>query len=165
MLAALAAYTDHAVLGVGPGQYLPYYSVEYQGKPEISIRELAEPRRAHSLYLEIAAETGTIGLLVFLAIPLLLLRDLGRIRRALSKRRPDLARLAAAFTLSIVAYLGTGAFLHLSYERYYWFMIGLASAAVGVLGRVAAEVGNGRRAERGGGPPEFQVSGRVETSC
>jgi hypothetical protein len=33
---------------------------------------------------------------------------------------------------SVVAYLGTAMFLHLSYERYFWFMIALANVA-GVL--------------------------------
>jgi putative inorganic carbon (hco3(-)) transporter len=133
MLAALAAYTDHAVLGVGPGQYLPFYSVEYQALPEISLRELSVPRRAHSLYLEMAAETGTVGLLVFLSIPLLLLRDLRVLRLRLQPVRPDLARWAAGFSLAVLAYLGTGVFLHLAFERYYWFMMGLTAAAVGGL--------------------------------
>jgi O-antigen ligase len=133
MLAALAAYTDHPVLGVGPGQYATYHSVRYQGLPEISIREIPIPRRAHSLYLEIAAETGTVGLAIFMAIPLLLLLDLGRLRRALLPWRPDLAHLAAGFTLMLLAYLGTGVFLHLAYERYYWVMIALAASVVGAL--------------------------------
>jgi O-antigen ligase len=107
--------------------------VRYQGLPEISFREIPLPRRAHSLYLEIAAETGTVGLVIFMAIPLLLLMDLGRHRRALFAARPDLARLAAGFTLMLLAYLGTGVFLHLAYERYYWVMIAMAAAAVGAL--------------------------------
>ncbi|HUF76929.1 MAG TPA: O-antigen ligase family protein [Longimicrobiales bacterium] len=133
MLAALAAYTDHPVLGVGPGQYLHYYSVYYQGLPEISIRAIPEPRRAHSLYLELGAELGTIGLVAFLAIPLLLLRDLRVLRLGLAERRPDLSRLAASFSLVLLAYLGTGVFLHLAFERYYWFMIGMTAAAAGEL--------------------------------
>ena len=133
MLAALAAYTDHPVLGVGPGQYMPYYSVYYQSLPDISIREIAEPRRAHSLYLELGAESGTLGLVAFLAIPLLLLRDLRALRITLAKRRPDLARVAASFSLVLLAYLGTGVFLHLAFERYYWFMVGMTAAAAGVL--------------------------------
>jgi O-antigen ligase len=137
MLAALAAYTDHAVLGVGPGQYLPFYSVEYQALPEISVRELAEPRRAHSLYLELGAEVGTLGLLVFLAIPILLLRDLRALRQDLRYTNPPLSRLAAGFSLLVLAYLGTGVFLHLAFERYYWFMIGLAAAGAGILQRAA----------------------------
>jgi O-antigen ligase len=143
MLAGLAAYTDHAVLGVGPGQYVPYYSVYYQSLPEISIREISVPRRAHNLYVEIAAETGTAGLVVFMAIPLLLLRDLRAIRLLLMRRRPDLARAAAGFSLLILAYLGTGMFLHLAYERYYWFMVGLTAAAAGILDRWTSD-----------GPPE-----------
>jgi hypothetical protein len=137
MLAALAAYVDHPVLGVGPGQYLAFHSVRYQALPEISLRELAVPRRAHDLYVEVAAESGTIGLLVFMAIPLLLLSDLLRLRREMRPRRPDLARVAGGFVLAIVSYLGTGVFLHLALERYWWFMVALAAAAVGVLRRSA----------------------------
>ena len=135
MLSAFAAFSDHPVLGVGPGQYMPYYSVRYQALPEISLRELPTPRRAHDLYLEIAAETGLVGLVVFLTIPLLLLRDLEVLRRDLSGPRPDLARLAAGFTLALLAYLGTGVFLHLAFERYYWFLVALTAAAVGIMDR------------------------------
>lgn len=134
MLSALAAYVEHPILGVGPGQYMPYYSIYYQSLPEISIREIAHERRAHSLYLELAAELGTVGLVVFLLIPLLLLRDLRALRLALQDaRRPDLARLAASFSLVLLAYLGAGVFLHLAFERYYWFMVGMTAAAAGVL--------------------------------
>ena len=139
MLAAIAAYADHPVLGVGPGQYAPYHSVRYQGLPEISFREIPIPRRAHSLYLEIAAETGTVGLVIFLAIPLLLLLDLERLRRSLVSGRPKLAHLAAGFTLMLLAYLGTGVFLHLAFERYYWLMIALAASAVGALRHAESE--------------------------
>lgn len=153
MLASLAAYTDHPVLGVGPGQYMPYHSVRYQALPEISIRELPTPRRAHNLYLEIGAETGTVGLVIFLAIPLLLLRDLEGLRRQLSPRRPELARLAAGFTLVLLSYLGTGVFLHLAFERYYWFVVALAAAAAGILDRVdVGDVGHGDAARVAGRP-------------
>jgi hypothetical protein len=134
MLSALAAYTDHPVLGVGPGQYTAFHAVKYQSLPEISFREIAEPRRAHNLYLEMAAETGTVGLVVFLAIPFLLLLDLRGLRLSLYWRdRPDLARLATGFTLVLLAYLGTGIFLHLAYERYYWIMVALTACTVGAL--------------------------------
>lgn len=141
MLAAFAAYTDHPVVGVGPGQYMPYHSVYYQSLPEISIRELATPRRAHSLYFEIAAETGTLGLLIFMAMPFLLLRDLEAVRRDLTGLRPDLARVAAGFSLVVLGYLGTGVFLHLAYERYYWFILAVTSAAIAVLDRHARDSG------------------------
>jgi O-antigen ligase len=133
MLAALAAFIDHPLIGVGPGQYVAFHSQYYQSLPEISIRDLTEPRRAHNLYLEMAAETGTMGLVIFMAIPLLLLRDLELLRRSAWPRSPKRAQLAASFSLVVLSYLGTGVFLHLAYERYYWFMVALASAAVGIL--------------------------------
>jgi O-antigen ligase len=117
-----------------------YYSQHYQALPEISVREIAEPRRAHNLYLEMAAEVGLIGLLVFMAIPLLLLRDLRLLRLELQRRAPPLARLSAAFTLMLLAYLGTGMFLHLAFERYYWLMIGLTAGGVGALAAAAEEI-------------------------
>jgi len=133
MLSALAAFVDHPVLGVGPGQYVPYHALRYQSLPEISFREIAVPRRAHNLYLEIAAEMGTVGLLLFLTIPFLLLKDLETVRRALAPGRPDLARWAAVFMMTLFAYLGSGMFLHLAFERYYWLMIGLTASAAAVL--------------------------------
>lgn len=137
-LAAVYAFIEHPVLGVGPGQYLPHYSVHYQLKPEISFRHLPEPRRAHNLYAEFAAETGVPGILVFLSIPALLLRRLWKRRRALLSNRPDLAFLATAFGLGLLAYLGTGVFLHLAFERYYWLFVALTAAACHVL---SGEVG------------------------
>jgi hypothetical protein len=133
MLAALAAYADHPIVGVGPGQYLHFHSVRYQSRPGISLRELPQPRRAHDLYLEIAAETGTLGLAAFMAIPLMLLIQLWRLVRKLHDHRPDLARYASAFALVLLSYLGTGVFLHLAFERYYWLMIALTSCAVRLL--------------------------------
>ena len=133
MLAAFNAFADHPIVGVGPGQYTPLYSVEYQQSLETKFRNLRHARRGHTLYFELAAETGVIGLVTFLAIPLLLLAELWRLRRRYMDRSPELAHLATAFWLSIAAYLGTAVFLHLAYERYYWFLIALTAAAVKIM--------------------------------
>jgi len=130
MLAAWNVFLDHPVLGVGPGQYAPVYSVQYQTLPGVAFRDLSVPRRAHSLYLEMAAELGLVGLTVFLALVGLLLRDLWRERRgAHSGQRSD---LVTAFALALVGYLATAVFLHLSFERYFWLLVALASAALHV---------------------------------
>lgn len=130
MLAALNVFLDHPVLGVGPGQYMPFYSEEYHQNPAIKFRDIREVRRAHTLYFEMAAETGLVGLACFLGIPLVLLRQLWSERRRWTGRHRGRADLATAFWLAIVAYLGTAVFLHLSYERYYWLLLALAAAAV-----------------------------------
>lgn len=158
MLAAGWVFLEHPVVGVGPAQYMPFYSEEYQLRPEIDFRHLPKPRRAHNLYAEVAAEGGTIGLALFVAIPGLLLAGLWRERQRWSDRRPDLAEIATGFGVAIVAYHGTGMFLHLAYERYYWLLLALAAAALHLLRRQHPDRDAGRLPEtgrgdvRGGGP-------------
>ena len=66
-------------------------------------------------------------------MPILLLTRLWQARRVCARNRPDLANLATAFWFSIIAYLGTGVFLHLAFERYYWLLLALAAAAREVI--------------------------------
>ena len=40
--------------------------------------------------------------------------------------------MATSFFLAIVAYLGSGVFLHLAYQRYLWSLLALAGAAASV---------------------------------
>lgn len=172
MLAALWTWRDHPVVGVGPGQYMPYYSEPYQLRPEIDFRHLPKPRRAHNLYVEVAAEAGAVGLVLFVAIPGLLLLGLWRQRRRWSRRRPGLARLATGFGLAIVAYHGTGMFLHLAFERYYWLVLAVTAAALHALrsadpasageeGGVVRHVSGRGRSRREGGAPASTSAPRV----
>jgi putative inorganic carbon (hco3(-)) transporter len=136
MLASLHAFADHPLLGVGPGQYAPIYSVEYQQLPGVKFRDIQKGRRAHSLYFEMAAETGLLGLVVFLMIPIVVLRRLWRAVRA----NPDaeVAETAAALCLSLIGFLFTALFLSHAFERYYWILIGLAGATLTIAnGNVA----------------------------
>jgi O-antigen ligase len=112
---------------------MPFYSQQYQSDPDVVIRQLAQQRRGHNLYLEIAAETGLLGLTIFISMPAVLLHRLWKARRRHALSRPQLSYLAAAFFFAITAYLGTGIFLHMAFERYYWCLLGLASAALHVI--------------------------------
>ncbi|HSK11138.1 MAG TPA: O-antigen ligase family protein [Vicinamibacterales bacterium] len=134
MLAAFSAFLDHPVLGVGPGLYTPLYSVEYQQKnPDLKFRDLRVPRRAHTLYFEMAAELGAVGLTVFMAIVLMLARRLWLARKRLLERWRDRSDLATAMLLTLFAYLATAVTMHLAYQRYYWLLLALASAALHIL--------------------------------
>jgi hypothetical protein len=131
-LAALYVWSDHPVFGVGRGQFQQYYE-EYAGvvaDTGISSRvDFGETRQAHNLYTSVAAETGTLGLVLFIAIFVLTMRNLFRARRWWLASRPDVAHLAMGFFLALVAYLVSGIALHLSYERYLWFLLALAGVA------------------------------------
>jgi len=130
-LAALGTFLDHPILGVGPGIYYLDYSRLYANR--LGLRYFEDDRRAHNLYLETAADTGLIGLSALMGVCAVTALTLLRARRA-ATRRGDAAgaRLCLALVFSLVAYLGTAMFLHLSYERYFWFMIALGNVA-GVL--------------------------------
>ena len=143
MLAALNVFRDHPILGVGPGQFAPFYVLPYSENPDIKFRDLRGARRAHTLYLELAAENGLVGLLVFMTIVALLIRKLWQARHRWLDDRPELADLVTACTLSLLTYLWTAIFLHLSYQRYYWFLLAFSSAAVRIAGASGSQHGRG----------------------
>jgi putative inorganic carbon (HCO3(-)) transporter len=147
MIAALQAWRDHAVVGVGPGQYAPFYSVEYQQMdPRFKIKDIRVTRRAHSLYLEMAAELGVVGLSLFLAIVFSTMRNLWRCRQRMQAEDADAADLATAFLLSLLGFLSTAVFLSFSYERYLWFILAVSGAALSIAGgpRIAPASRGGR---------------------
>ena len=132
-LLAAHVFLDHPALGVGPGQFVSY-TLQYTNR--LSLVRIHR-RRAHNMYLEIAAETGVLGLLVFLSILVAALEPLWRASRRLG-RHPDLASLAAALFLSLFANLTSSVFLSLSYQRYFWLLVALCTATSRVVWREAA---------------------------
>jgi putative inorganic carbon (hco3(-)) transporter len=132
-LAALHTFIDHPLTGVGPGVYFAEYSRDYANR--LGLRYLGSERRGHSLYLELTADTGIIGLTAFIAmvgVPLVLLFRSARYWR---DRDPERAIIASSFLFALIAYLASAMFLHLSYQRYFWAVLGLASAALWALRR------------------------------
>ena len=140
ILAATAAFADHPFLGVGPGMFQANYR-------EYATRVAGLPGdldyAAHNLYLEIASETGVLGLLAFGGVIGMTLLLLVRARRA-AAAEPSLVAMADGFILVVVSYLATGLFLHVSYQRYIWLFLALACAAALVIReRVAPTPGDG----------------------
>ncbi|HKB15797.1 MAG TPA: O-antigen ligase family protein, partial [Planctomycetota bacterium] len=127
MLAAGYVFADHPVIGIGPGMF-KQYSQRYGNR--LGIRRLEEGRRAHSLYLELAAENGALGLFAFLGAVGVTLLGLDRVRRGFAREDPEISRTATAWFLVLVVYLGTGLFLHLAYERYFYVSLALGGCAL-----------------------------------
>lgn len=132
MGAAALVFLDHPIIGVGPGMF-KYYYPDYVELVGLVLH--AGTREAHNLFLDIAAETGTFGLICFLAIVGTALYELNRARQRWSQSRPELAHLAAGLFLAIVSYVMTGMFLTMSYERYFWMILALGGA-VSYIARV-----------------------------
>jgi len=139
-LAALLAFRENVVFGVGPGAYpekYVYYAQRVGGRPRLEARE------SHNLYLGTAAELGLPGITALLAILAMLLAGLWRTRRIgravpggatdpESVEARDRVPLATGLFVALVTYMVTGFFLHLSYQRYFWLLVALCAVAAPV---------------------------------
>lgn len=131
MLAAFLVFADHPFVGVGPGMFA-YYSREYGN--QLGIRILQGNREAHSLPLDIAANNGLLGLISFFGIFYVTIRELLQVRERWQETDTRFAYLLTGILLAVLMYLTTGLFLHLSYVRYLWLILGLGGVA-GVIGK------------------------------
>ncbi|MBA3777963.1 MAG: O-antigen ligase family protein [Chloroflexi bacterium] len=128
--AAAAMFLDHPILGVGPGLYASHYR-EYAGAASGVVG--TADFEAHTLYFEIAAEMGVLGILAYAALFVATLRGLAAARRRCLQEQPELADLAAGFLFAVLAYMASAVFLHLSYHRYFWILMALAASAAWLL--------------------------------
>lgn len=126
MTVAAQMFNDYPIFGVG------YYNFEnnyLDYSPEIGLDSRREGRAAHSLYLEIAAETGVIGLLAFAFIMIVYFHGLLQSYRRFSRARLlDYANITAAFAIGVIGFLISSVFLHSAYPRYFWLLVGIGLA-------------------------------------
>ena len=127
--AAVTAFAENPLLGLGPGQFPANYT-RYARRAAVDDLH-ATDRRAHNLVLAMLAEVGIIGTALFAGILVATAIPLMRIRR--HARDPADAIIATGLLLGILAFLFAGAFLDLAYARYFWLLLGLAGAAGSVL--------------------------------
>jgi O-antigen ligase len=126
ILSSLLIFRDHPLFGVGPGM-VQYYTQEYS--QQLGIKDVYRDMQPHSLFPGIAAEAGILGLICFVLILFIPLRDLVRARKQWIVSHPDWSYLATAFFQVLVSYMVTGLFLHLSYMRFFYLMVALAVVA------------------------------------
>ena len=123
-------FKEHPVLGVGVGNYQARYQ-EYARR--LRGERHHEDRQAHNLYLEVAAETGLVGVAVFGAILFVAFRRAERERRRLlAAQRLDDARLVASVAIAFAGYLTTSLFLHAANTGHFGLLLGLVFVLPGV---------------------------------
>ena len=149
MKAAAYVFLDNPIVGVGPGSF-PLYYQEYARRVGLDVHTSVESgdrqgeearRESHNIFLSIAADLGLVGLVSFLAIIFITLRRLNRSRKLWLRAHPEAANLAATFILALAAYLTSGLFLTLAFERYFWLLVALAGSAA------ALDLGGEEKAE------------------
>jgi hypothetical protein len=78
-------------------------------------------------------------LLSLLAIIFVVMRGLWREHQRLAQRCPELDYMAVGFFLSLAAYAISAVFAHLSYQRYFWLLVAVSSAALRIIHQASQE--------------------------
>ena len=122
-------FLDHPLLGAGFGQsplYIPRYGRMYGS--------MLGPKNAaaHNMYLQILSETGLLGSIAFLLLLRAVVRPMLALRRYWAQRRPEYAHTLTSLMLGVLLFLVTSIFLHLSFTRYFYLLLGLCGAATAI---------------------------------
>lgn len=154
MKATAMVFIDYPIFGAGPGMAEVHYP-DYA--PVVGGNVRPGTRKSHNLYLELAAETGLVGLIAFLAMILMVFVQLERARKRLANRDPLLWGIVCGLELGLIVYLMTSMFLHTAYVRYFWILLALCVVAthaerapvlIQLLGRMLSQTAARMRAEQ-----------------
>jgi O-antigen ligase len=128
----LLMFATHPVLGVGAANYPVNYQ-EYTQRIGLEVR--SEDREAHSLYVEMLAETGVIGVAAFLGIIFMVFQALTRIKADVmaSVAHQKWVSHISALQVALMSYLFAALFLHGAYIRFFWILLALAMTLITLL--------------------------------
>jgi O-antigen ligase len=135
MGAAVLVYLDHPIMGVGP-QMFKYHYREYAGMIGLHIHNT--DRAAHCMYLQVAAEHGTIGFILFMMICWKTFAGLWS--AAWRVEDADLKWLLTAILIAYVGYMTAALFLSFTFIRYFWFLLAISWVAIDLAKPANAKV-------------------------
>ncbi len=120
-------FMDNPILGIGYENYAANY-LDYSTR--IGLDPRRTERSAHSLYLELLAEQGLLGLLMFGFVLFSVFKSLTNARSIFQKIFLDeYADLSLAFLIGFLGYLAAALFIHGAYPRNLWLLIGVGLSA------------------------------------
>jgi O-antigen ligase len=122
---------DNPITGVGLNNFV-VESKEYVRQPgSLEFVELIaeRPRVAHNIYLQLLAETGFVGLALFLVLLASCLRAASRAAKGFDARGdPELAALSRAVLVAVLAAAGASTFISNGTDWRLWVLLGLGPA-------------------------------------
>lgn len=126
VLTAWSMVKQHPLLGVGLNNSASRYQ---EFSKEIGLAPSASNRSLHSLYLEVAAETGILGFSSFFMLVWLAIRSiLVAWRIFMSARSYEFVNLTAGLAAGLCGYLTASIFVHAAYPRPFYLLIGIVFA-------------------------------------
>jgi O-antigen ligase len=141
---AFSIFLDNPLFGVGPGNFGRGLVARGISRGEGSSAVLSEDLSvnfgvAHNMHLEVLAETGICGALLFWSICFLSLAGMSRYDRVLRSSSSDFS-LAFAFFAALLSMLFFGLFLSQGKNTVLWFLLGVGFA----MGRLSTLAGASR---------------------
>jgi O-antigen ligase len=124
---ALEMVRDHPFLGVGTGNYLNEYHNYLADQPALSRYFFGW---LHNSYLQIWAENGTIGLLVFLGI--LLSLAIGLLHAHMKAGDQEMRAITLGLLVALTGHCGVFFAMPIIYQEFGGLIMGLSVAAIGV---------------------------------
>jgi len=131
LLVGWMMFRDHPLLGIGYNNYQVHY-LDYSR--QLGLDPRLEARAAHNLYIEIAAETGLVGLAAFSILLWQTLKGIWQAWKAFEANKDrQMAEMVAAFGVGLIGYLAAAMFIHDAYPRYLWLLLGIGLALPNVV--------------------------------
>jgi O-antigen ligase len=128
---AIHMLTGHPLEGVGLGNFSvvePSYATHTMNL-EFVRYDVHDHLAAHSSYLEVAAELGVVGILLFASVLFLPLRLAGRALRALERRLDPLEFHVRGLIAGALGMFTSYVFLSAEWEKQLWLVLALLAAA------------------------------------
>jgi putative inorganic carbon (hco3(-)) transporter len=138
---ALRVFHAHPIQGVGIGNF-PVVEGQYAAA-NLNITRidlvLDMHKVAHNTYLNVLADLGLVGFVLFVGLLFLVLRAIAaRIRVAMSNGDLELEGLARGLLVALIGLLVAYTFISAQYEKQLWLLLGLGLAAADLRNRVSA---------------------------
>jgi len=133
-LVAIDMFREQPLTGVGTDNYPPLYR-EYSVRFGLDDRY---PREPHNSYLEMAAESGILGVLTFVAMLVAALLAGLSSQRALRRLGRVESGAAAAMVAGLAGYMTAALFLDQFFPNYLWLAFGMIIGLAIIARRAAA---------------------------
>lgn len=132
----------HPVRGVGGGNF-PVASIHYLLRPGVIVRDdfiIETPKVAHNIYLEVQAELGVVGLVLFLALLGFSIRCAILAARAFKRQGDARAELLArVVVIALAGMLAADFFASEQYSKQLWLLLALGPPMLALAGSRAGD--------------------------
>lgn len=138
MQVAWIMFGDNPLFGTGAGNYTARYEdyIDMASSAARQYEQASALRYPHNLLLEMAAETGIVGVVLFASIVTVAWFAM---RPSRFSKGSDLRPIAVGFRIALAGFLVTSLFLHLAFPRYLYLVLAFA-VALGMASRRSEDV-------------------------